>query len=280
MTGLPGVNTTMLPLALAERFAQHGVESLPGVDAYRALMRADVPALAIAAPNAPRPLLDCTPDELVHLIHTAAVVGTYETRETIGNAARQVLTDVAGEVIALFRAHADDIILQMRPQFDAAAAQARKVTGYGIAPEATAEDLLGRPAEQVAAWKQFRDHDALILESVLDTRRVMSEVLGIAPTPSPLPAYPGLERSDPVRADVNYAVAILKPWGGQRLETWPEDNGRHAKWLRAAPYLHLCTADEIDPLDALRAAGVSTVALEGVAQTRYNAAQLTRTRNP
>ncbi len=274
-TGLPGMNTNMLPLALAERLAQHGVRTLPGAKAYAALIRADLASRAMSAPRPPRPLLDCTADELIDLARAAAIVGTDATRNVIGLAMTDILASLAGEFLDSLRASADDIIRELRPAFDAAADQGRKVAGYGIDPNATPEQMLDRPAEQVAAWKRFRDVDVHTLEAIADTRRLMSEILGIAPTVSPLPATPGREHSDRNPGHVNHAVAILKPWGGQTLEAHDGDTGGHVKWLRLAPYLHLCTLDEIDPLDAIRAAGVSTVILEGVAQARHDAANTT-----
>lgn len=271
-TGLHGVRTNMLPLALAERLAQHGVRTLPGMKAYAALVRADIPAQALSRPRPPRPLLDCTPAELVDLARVAAIVGTTQTQNAIAEAAIGITDRLAREFLDSLRAAADDIIRELRTQFDTAAALAREVIGYGIDPNATPEQMLSRPAEQIEAWRRFRDTEVHVLEAIFDTRRLMSEVIGIEPTLSPLPAMPGAEHSDRNRGAVNYAVALLKPWGGQAIEGEPGDTGRHVKWLRHAASLHLSTLDELDPLDVIRASGVSTTLLELQAQARHDAA--------
>lgn len=203
-----------LPDGVEQAAAMHEVVTHP--DAYK------VKSLGPA-------LLTASREEIAeHVLRRAAGRGL---ENDIGNARAQVGDELAAAIAQLLRENADQIIDQMRPAFDAAAAKVTAAHTAGIRPPHGPQDVIDLGPKAVAAWQQLGSAVAR-LDAIAAARLTLATVLNLPPN---VDSHTGAAFS---KADAKYRVGA---------ET------DHGRWLRlAAAGLNLNTIDQtralaIDP---------------------------------
>ncbi len=245
-----------------DKLARFGVHFAP-YDHYMATVAAlgGTPKL----PTPPPVLLDASPADLAEYLtavtaHAQLTDPKHHGSRSVHWQRNQMRDQLRAEFRAVVRDQADDVVGQLRPAFDAAAGAARHVVGLGVAPTATAEDMLDHDAEQVAAWKQFRAHGARALDALLEVRVQLSKGYGVAPVP---------DLDVPVDLDgVDWSLCVTRPGAPAALAA-RDPHAPHVRWLAVADHLHLPLPSEIAP--TLAGTGLPTFAL--AAEARRRAAQ-------
>lgn len=100
--------------------------------------------------------------------------------DSLGNAAWQVDTQLCAAAAVALREHADDILDQLRPSFDAAAKVVHEAVAVGVRSEMSAQQVIGVGDRAVSAWRGLPPHIAT-LDRIAALRRDMAFVLKVAP---------------------------------------------------------------------------------------------------
>lgn len=129
--------------------------------------------------------------------------------------AQQLATEVAGIILL---DNLDDILDQLRPDFDAAGLAVHEATQLGIRPTTDAAAVLTLSSAAVAAWQALPARLA-VLDSIAQLRIRFSDELGADPAP------------DPYNQDRRPYAACFAPAGGPWAVRGEETRGR---WLRLA----------------------------------------------
>ena len=215
-------------------------------------------ALDMPTLTAPVPLTDVlhasTEDILTHAravaLHAAASI------KGASNVLADLQAQVCAEYAAVIRESADDIVAQLRPEFDRGIAAARDLRAMGVGPDDRPEALLSRSTDVIAAWQAFTAETPRVLETIAEVRIDMSRVAGVPPRPE-RGARPGPRE---------FGAAFNVPQFDRDSETlWQ-------KWLRLAPSAELVPPSAITPLAELAHSQiVNPDVLAAVAQGRHDA---------
>lgn len=248
------------PVALTRRGAptihhlEHLVDALEaegctvtGAEHYRAIKHAQA-----TGPAAPASVLNLTVPQLID--HAERVALHKQGASAFSNALAQLQAQADREQQQLMAAEADSYLDHLRPQWNQATAEARRVIDLGVPASATPEMLVDMAPEQVAAWSAFRSSAAIpTLERITALRTAIAEKLNVAEGASaPHHSY-GI--TNPVHPELT-----ARDRNGMRASHLPPVE----RWLSVAHALdlvpiHSFTADQLttaaglDP-DALRAA--------------------------
>lgn len=216
--------------------------TIPDADRFRAL-------IGTQAPRQPEPdavrVLDLDRGALLALASARATWRATESNDWNRSELGYLLEVAVREMGETLAAHADAVILALRPKFDAAATQARAIAAAGVPADATAETMLTFPSDTIAQWRAFRDRGSRELNAVLAARQALSNVAGVLPMERP--GIPENPRPPYFAPEVDYTPAVTSPPSVDGLGARPT----HVHWLALAPGLHLCTLDELDPLRTL-----------------------------
>lgn len=132
-----------------------------------------------APPIAPSSIMDATDDELSAYAHAHAVHRLTQTRE------RDVLVDLTSalcrEFAGILRTHADDIVAQLRPDFDAAVSKARELREAGVTESDSPATLIERDPSVIAAWNTFRATEVPTLVMIAEARIDLTRIAGVPP---------------------------------------------------------------------------------------------------
>jgi hypothetical protein len=173
---------------------------------------------ALARRSHPVDLVTLSVEELAAHTRSLAVTRALEETEQVQTVAVHVDEDLCAQVVALLREHADDIVDQLRPRFDPAAAYLHQAVAVGITAGMTAQQVISLGDRAVNTWRTLPRH-VRVLDEIAAVRIAMSEVLDVAPDPRPF-------SSPPAR---RYGAAFstsAPPWRIDRAET------STARWLR------------------------------------------------
>lgn len=244
--------------AFVHGLRRHGV-TVPHWDEFAALRRAGAPH----EPYPAKPLLEHTPEELTAYIRLRALhkVATHPRIGDAAEVARLVQAELGTEMVALLAGHVDEFILGLRPAFDEAADAARRVVALGVSPDATAETLFDAPEDSRRAWREFTRTHTRALDSILNLRVAMSELLGAPPstrgrTGVTLPHH-----------QISWGLVVSR--SGATLPA-SDTTLPHRRWLRLAPVLYLPTVAELDPASIAQAEGLPVARL--LAEAHHRAA--------
>jgi hypothetical protein len=110
--------------------------------------------------------------------------------DTVADSVWHVTLDLADQAGAVLADQTDNLIDQMRPAFNAAAALFTKATKAGIAAGMTAEQVIALgDSRALTAWRALPDA-AAVLDSIAAARLALSDTLGVAPHAAPFGPRP------------------------------------------------------------------------------------------
>ncbi len=121
-------------------------------------------------------------DQLVAALRQRAILGT--VRAQLGPVMYGLLEEITAAVAAVLRAEADDLISQLRPRFDEAAAAVHAATKTGIHPGIHPDAVMSLGNRAITAWRSLPAH-AGVLDDIAGARIALSDVLDIAPREDP-----------------------------------------------------------------------------------------------
>lgn len=136
----------------------------------------------------------------------------------VAEAGARVAQQLATEVAGILLDNLDDILDQLRPDFDAAGLAVHEATQLGIRPTTDAAAVLTLSSAAIAAWQALPARLA-VLDSIAQLRIRFSDELGADPAP------------DPYNQDRRPYAACFAPAGGPWAVRGEETRGR---WLRLA----------------------------------------------
>lgn len=207
---------------------------------------------ALTEPSAPANLLECTDDELIEYMRETAI------HRAAMKLSRGVDSDLnlllAEQFAANLRAHADRMVEQMRPDFDAGIQQAKELRALGITEQDTPATIVQREPEAIVAWQKFAAR-APYLDQLAEARIDLSRFALVAPTRSRLQQGP-----------IDWGVCFnMEQFDRLHESAWQ-------RWLRIAPTAVLVPPSEITLLGQLEHRGiVKPELLTAIAQDRFDA---------
>jgi hypothetical protein len=174
----------------------------------------------------------------------------------------------ADEIEAAFwqsvRPHADDLIAQLRPAYEAAAAEARFLADNGITEQDDEKTLFHAPVEVRDAWIRFTTKTWATLDDLLATVTAVYMLLGLRPYWEPSETqWPLQSKRDTWTRTLG--VMFTRPGAGGEIPiegNTPGMSGRPSprpweRWLKLASILDLPLPSELDPQDVLEGEGVN-----------------------
>lgn len=205
----------------------------------------------LAEPKMPASLLECTDDELLEYMRETAIyrAGMKLSRDVDGDLNRLFAEQFAANI----RAHADQMVEQMRPDFDAGVQQAKELRALGITERDTPDTIVQLDAKAIVAWQEFAAR-APYLDQLAEARIDLSRFALVAPTRSKLQA-------GPIEWGVCFNVEQFDRLGEAAWQ----------RWLRIAPAAVLVPPSEITQMSQLEHKGiVKPELLAAIAQDRFN----------
>jgi hypothetical protein len=188
----------------------------------------------------PQPLLDQAPEDLFQFARDQAAhqLATGEGAR-YQTALSRMLAPLDEELAASITANASQILDQLRPEFDRAAAVMRRCVELGIEPEATFESLFQSAGEVRTVWLSAHRHAAK-LDDILLTRQQLSRIAGVPPAAR----MEGPETTE-TPSGVNWSITVTRPGSGAQL-TERNNQAPWARWIRIAPDLQLVDPAEME----------------------------------
>ncbi|EGD44656.1 translation initiation factor IF-2 [Nocardioidaceae bacterium Broad-1] len=141
--------------------------------------------------------------------------------------AAKVLTELAGSARRLLAGQVEDLLDQLRPEFDAAAGPVHAAAAAGIQPGQRAADVIDDD-EAVEHWRAVRHH-VPTLERIGRLRIRLSEVLGVPPVKGCPPGPYGCSHHGNAQCPQHppaYGAAFTVDGRG-----WDPRLGSHDRWL-------------------------------------------------
>lgn len=128
---------------------------------------------------APASVLAMTPTEM---IEHAQLVATHQTAlRGSGNVLAELRKQADREMAQQMAAEADTYLDTLRPQWNTAVAEARRVRDAGVPANVKPEQLVDMDPEKIRVWSDFRSSNAIpTLERITRLRIAMAEVLDVA----------------------------------------------------------------------------------------------------
>lgn len=164
-------------------------------------------------------LLELTTDQLVaHWERRAYVVGL---RDALGGTARELAIRVARQMLTALRADLDQVLDQLRPDFDQAAAGVRRALELGIHAGSTPDAVLDLDsAASAAAWRRLPDQ----LRHLDTIGRIRIRLADLLDAPA----------ADPFTDRRPYAASFTSADPGAAWDTDADRRSRlpAARWLR------------------------------------------------
>ncbi|MBE9404503.1 hypothetical protein IOE58_10035 [Brachybacterium sp. Marseille-Q2903] len=191
---------------------------------------------------APASVLDMTP---TGIIEHAQLVATHQAaRSGTGNILAELRKRADQEMAERMAAEADDYLDALRPVWNTAVAEARRVRDAGVPATVKPEQLVDMDPDKIRLWSDFRASNAIhTLERITRLRIAMAEVLEVAEGRNAPHHSWGI--SNPVRPSLTSAP------------TPPPAVPPIEKWLDAAYVLDLVPIRDFTDDAAITAAGFS-----------------------
>ena len=162
----------------------------------------------------------------------------------------------ADEIEAAFwqsvRPHADDLIAQLRPAYEAAAAEARYLADNGITEQDDEKTLFHAPVEVRDAWIRFTTKTWATLDDLLATVTAVYMLLGLRPYWEPSNQWPLQSSATHGREPSASCSPPRRRWRDPHRGQHPGMSGRPSprpweRWLKLASILDLPLPSELDP---------------------------------
>lgn len=236
-----------------------------GVDVPDAARWRDL-AAATQAPPGPQstPDLESSVEEVLGYIRESAALASADTAPARQRAAKAL--DKA--VLASIRAHADQIIAGLKPEFDRGVQAIQVARDLGITADDDARTMR-RATNEIRAAFEALAAVAGHLDKILAVRQKLSLWAGVAPSLNGMaPEIASGYRQGIYPSSIDWTIVVTKP-GSSTVQLSKRDPGRPwLRWLDIADYLYLPTVSELGPEDLLVAYGHDLASLQVAAVQR------------